>query len=116
MHSRRGLGRLIEERQGAREIEIRISGDQRGDSGDGFGDQNRAGLGILHLGCVLGIGEKGEVAGPGALHCGDGANLDFGIAFEAAAERLGDFTKRHVQILRVARGPGGRVAPWIPQM
>ena len=110
-------GRLIKERQRAREIEIRI-GPTPGTRCPAMGsrNQNRAGLRILHLGSILGVGEKSEVAGPGALHSGDGGNFDFGIAFDAATERMGDFTKSHVRILRVARRPGGRGAPRILQM
>ena len=50
MNSAGRLGRLIEERQGAGEIEIRIFGNQAGDGiFDRLRDQDGAGLGVFDL-------------------------------------------------------------------
>ena len=61
MDARLGARRLVEKRQGAGEIKVRILGYEARDlhSGQRFRHQDRAGLGVLHLGRVLGIGEEG---------------------------------------------------------
>ena len=63
-----------------------------GRSASGFGDQDGAGLRVLHFVRVFGIGQKGEVSGAGVLHAGDAGDFDLGIACQRAPERGGDFT------------------------
>src|ERR1039458_7986196 len=44
---------------------------------------------------VLGIGQKGEMSGAGVLHSGHACDFDLPVAFQAAPEGTGDFTKLH---------------------
>ncbi len=106
MNARRGPRRLIEQRQGAREIEIGILRDQGRDAGDRLRNQNRAGLRVLHLRRVLGVGEKGELARPRAFHAGNAGDIEIGVAsFNAATQRSGDIAKIHGRITNNNRVP-----------
>ena len=52
-------------------------------------------LRVLHLGRVLGIGQKREVLGPGVLHAGHAGDFQFPVAFQAAPQPIGNFAKFH---------------------
>ena len=97
MNAGGGAGRLIKERQGAREVEIGILRNKARDrrARERLRDQNRRRLGLFDLGRVFRVGQKGQMTGAGVLHARDAGDLDFSVAFEAASERGGDFTESH---------------------
>jgi len=70
--------------------------------------------GLLHLGRVLGIGQKREVLGPGALHSGHAGDFQFPVAFQAAPQPFGNFAK-FTDLQRTAiplpAAPSGRNIP-----
>lgn len=96
MNSRFGTGRLVEESQGAREIVIRIRGDQtRGRALlQRLRNQDRGGAAMFHFGRVFRICEKSELRGSGVLHAGHARDCDTRVAFELAAEFCGQIAKR----------------------
>ena len=83
MDARAGPRRLIEQRQRAREIEVRILRRRGGRSASPAGAARpgwRRRLRVLHLVRVFGIGQKSELAGTGVLHAGDAGDLQFAVA------------------------------------
>ena len=84
-----GPGRLIEQRQGAREIVIRIRGDQAGglgSSGRGSVTRIAAARVCFTLGAYLGLARKVSSRGPGLLHAGHAGDFDARVAVQFAAE------------------------------
>ncbi len=97
MNSRRRARRLIEQGQGAGEIQVWVLGDQAGDRQFGYGlrHQDRAGPGVLHFVGVFGVGQKGQFAGGGVLHAGHTGDLLFAVADQAATQGARDFAEFH---------------------
>ncbi len=90
-----GTRRLIEQRQCAREIVVRILGDHA----DGRGlrqrlrHQNRGRAAVLHFGRVLRIREERQLGWAGLLQPGHACDFDRAIALERAAELRGEVVK-----------------------
>ena len=87
-----GLRRLVEQLQGAREIQVRILGDQAGDRmiGHRLRNQNGDGARVLHFVSLLGVVQESQVTGTGVFHARDALDLDLGIAHQRAPQRGGD--------------------------
>ena len=107
---------MIEEGQGAREIQIRIIRYQAGKPRNSLRNQDGSCLGMANLGRVFRVGEKRELAGAGVLDPGKAGDFQVSVAFEAAAQGGGDLTKSHVAgnevpaYRRSARNDGRAVA------
>ena len=99
MNARFRLGRLIEEFERAREIEIRIAGNQAGygQIAQRPGGQDRARARMFHLGGVLGIGEKRQFPGRCMFHPGHARDVDVSVSDQLTAERARDIPESHCQ-------------------
>ena len=95
MNARNRARRLIEEGEGAGEIEVWVVGDEAGEAGNRLGYQNGAGVGGADFGGIFGVGEKGEVVGAGVFYAGDAGDFQFAIAFDSAAEGGGNLAESH---------------------
>lgn len=88
-------GWLVEESEGAGEIEVRVIGNEASQAGNGRGYEDGAGPGGADLGGIFGIGEKSQVAGTSMFYAGDAGDFQFAIAFDAAAQGGGNLAKFH---------------------
>ncbi len=95
MNTRRRPRRLVKQRQGAREIQVGIVGNQAGDAGYRMRNQDGGGPGVLHLVRVFRIGQKGQIAGAGMFHARHPADFQIAIAFQPATQAGRDFRKLH---------------------
>src|SRR5665213_3555405 len=103
MDAGRGTGRLVEQFQGAREIQVRVRGNElgRGKALHDPGNQDCSRRGLLHFVRVFGIGEKRELRGGGPLHARDARDFEVLIAVELAAQCCGQIAKFHFYRLRL---------------
>ena len=97
VNARRGLWRLIEERQGASEVEIGIGGDERGDAFVWLGGENGSGVRVADFVRVLGVGQKGEMRGFGMFDARDAGDFDVSVAVQFTREGLGYLGELHLK-------------------
>src|SRR5437899_2715451 len=106
MNPGRGPRRLIEQLQGAGEVDVGIRRDQAGDGqiANRLMDQDGAGASLFYLGRVGRVGEKSELSRDGVFHAGDTGDLDFSVAHQVTAKLCGELAQSHaLRYKRTAR-------------
>ncbi len=95
MNAERRPRRLVEQRQSACEIQVRVSRDKLRctESFDKFRNQNGARACVLDLARVLGISKKGKMLRAGLLHAGHARNLQSTVAAQMASQCAREISK-----------------------
>ena len=60
-----------------------------------FGNQDGAGLRVLHFGRVLGVRQKRQLSGGGVFHAGHARDFHIAAARQAAPQRIGNLAEFH---------------------
>src|SRR5579864_1303862 len=97
MNPRAGPRRLVEEREGLGEIQIRVARDQAGDwkIAEWLVSKDGAGTRVLHFVRVLGIREERQLARRGVLHTSHARDLDLSVAGQFTAEGAREVLELH---------------------